>query len=137
MIDRLNDLLGIGGQLLDASQQLAVPGKVRCVQLAMLLGQLLGHPVVLVEHVPPHIGTDRPGLDERDGDLPGAQLHPECIAQGFDRILRCVVGAGARCGYESADRGDEHQTPSGFPYFRQHRLRHRDLSDDVDVELPF
>ena len=33
-------------------------------QSAMLVTELFGHMVVVVEHVSPHIGTDRPWLDE-------------------------------------------------------------------------
>ena len=64
VIDSLGDPLGIGGELLHTSQQLPSPGEVRRIQSAMLVTELLGHPVVVVEHVGPHVGTDRSRLDE-------------------------------------------------------------------------
>ena len=54
----------------------------------------LGHAVVLVERVAPHVGADWTGLDERDRNLPGAQLDSQGVSQRFDRILGGVVGAG-------------------------------------------
>ena len=53
----------------------------------------------------------------------------------LDRVLRCVVGAGARRGEQSTDRRHEYHPPPGVTDLRQHRLRNCDLRDDVDAEL--
>jgi hypothetical protein len=64
VIDGLRDLLGIGSKFLQTSHQLATPSEVRRIQSAMLVAELFGHMVVVVERVSPHVGTDRPWLDE-------------------------------------------------------------------------
>ena len=135
VIDGLRDPPGVGSKFLQPSQQLPTPSQVRGIQSAMLVAEMSGHLVVVVERVGPHIGPDRPRLDQRHGNAPWTQLHTECIGQGLDGVLRCAVGAGARCGEQTTDRGHEHHPPPSDAEFRENRLRHCDLRNDVDVEL--
>ena len=65
----------------------------------------------------------------------GRQLLAEDVADRLEPELGRVVGAEHLDRHQAADRGDEDDPATGGADRGQHRLRHRDLGGEVDVEL--
>lgn len=75
-------------------------------------------------------------LDEHDPDSGRGQLGAQGVDQPDQSELRGVVRPEHGAGDAPADRADEHDAGAGGPaQRRQHGLRHRELADQVDLDL--
>ena len=75
------------------------------------------------------------GIDERDVDAPLPQLEPERVGDGLHGELRRAVCAVEREHEAAADRPDVHEPTLALADQGQERLRHRDVPEQVDLEL--
>ena len=76
-----------------------------------------------------------PGIDERHGDAPLAQLEAQGVAERLHAELGRVVGAVDGQDQASADRPDVDDPPVATPDQRQERLDDGQLADEVDLQL--
>ena len=74
-------------------------------------------------------------IDERDVDVPLPQLEPERVGDRLHRELRRAVPAVEREHESAADRPDVHEPALARANQREERLGHRDLPEQVDLEL--
>ena len=79
---------------------------------------------------------DEPRLDEHDVDPEAPDLEAQGVGDGLERVLRRVVGGGAREG-EPAVHGADVDDPAtaGPAHAREHELAQADEPDDVGPEL--
>ena len=134
MIHSLRDPLGIGSKFLQASRRLSTPSEVRRIQSAVLITELFVPMVVVVDRDSPHIGQERPGSMSETGMRHGRGLdfgvhRPRTRLRTSSR-LATVPGVVNR-----PLTDDMNTTRPDVTDLREHRLRHRDLRDDVDIEL--
>ncbi len=80
-------------------------------------------------------GFDEARLDEHDVNAPRRKLHAHHIAQGFDGVLRNRNRAAKRQRESPGDGADVDDAPLRCANEWQERLRDRELSRHVDVEL--
>jgi ABC-type polysaccharide/polyol phosphate export permease len=76
------------------------------------------------------------GLDERNRDPPGMELHPQRVGNRLHGKRGGVVGGRARQRISTSDGADIHNPAAAAAQKRKTRLHHRNQAEHVDLELP-